>query len=221
MSRRAPQSRRRWRIPTVVEGLADVAVDICALAAWLSCALGALIVLGLGVHGMSKLVGTPLPTVHDDPTRVEWGGLALDLLYGCMGAAALFGCYLLGRCLLGATARAHIARVLGTLALLGLAAVGGVVAADDHSVKAGCFALVMGGWATRVARGLSINDKGESELPASFDTPVKIVNEEATTRVKTWTQPPQRPFVFPSARDFGSRRASDAEPIEGDDDSRT
>ena len=214
MSPPASQSRRRLRMPTAVE-------ELWSLAALLFFALAALIVLGLGVHGLSKWVGTPLPTVHDDPTRVEWGGLALDLLYGCMGAAALFACYLLGRRLLGATARAHIGRVLGTLVLLGLAAGAGVVAVDDYNLKAGCFALVLGFFATRVARGMSIDDEDQSELPASFDTPVRIVNEEPTARVETWTPPPQRPFVFPTARDLGAGRPSHAEPIEGDDDPRT
>ena len=197
MSTLAPR-RRRWmrRLGGAVETLREIGAFVYGLVWFVAVACLVLMGLGLGVDGLSKLLGTPLPMVDDDPNRIELGGLALLSLYGCIGVAALSGCYLVGRRLLGAGARAHVARALGTLALLGLAVTAAVVAVDDQDLRAVCFALFVGVGATRVARGLSFDQEDDSDdqelaLPASFDTPVKI--EEPRTRVETWTPPPRRP----------------------------
>jgi hypothetical protein len=136
-----------------VEGFTDLAAAVCLVAACLACALGGLIVLGLGVHALSKFVGVPLPTVHDDPNRTEWGGLGLDALYGCIGAAALFACYGIGRRLLAATARDRVGKVLAALALVAVAIAVGGFAVDERDLRAAVIAVAAGVGAWRVARG--------------------------------------------------------------------
>ena len=155
---RAAQTRR-GAVARAEQTLEDVVAVFRLLALLVVIVLGGLTMLGLGVEALSELLGAPLPTVHDDPSRVEWRGLALDLLYGCIAAAPLFAWYL-----------------------------------------------------ARMAR----DDAEESPLPASFDTPVKMVNDERTVRVETWTPSRQPSLVLPAARDLGSGRPSRAERTQGD-----
>jgi len=193
-----------------------------AIAFMLVLASLVLMLIGLGVRDLSELLGMPLPSVDDNPNRIEWGGIGLLLLYGCAGAAALFACYEVARRVLPASARVHVGRAVGAVILLAVAAGGAFVAIQDWNLAAAVVAVSAGYAAIRVARGLPLplEDEDESVLPTSFDAPVKLVNEEPTTRVESWTKPPQRPFVLPTARDLGSGRPSHADPIDGDHDSR-
>jgi hypothetical protein len=57
-------------------GIVALVGGFCVMLA-LGAALAAFLLMlpGLGVLGLSRLLGTPLPYVHDDPHRVEWGAL--------------------------------------------------------------------------------------------------------------------------------------------------
>src|SRR5947208_16725031 len=70
-------------------------------------ALLVLTMLGFVVHGLSKLVGEPLPLGHDDPNRIDWGPLAVLALYGLAATVVALACYSIGRRLLSESARAH------------------------------------------------------------------------------------------------------------------
>jgi hypothetical protein len=155
------QPRRQGIIATAVDGVRTV-LFLAALAV-----LGSLVVmaLGLAVRSLSELVGTPLPMVYDDPNRVEWGGLALLVAYGCAAAAALFACYLIGRRCLGSTARAYAGRVIGTVVLLGVAAGGAWAAVADRDLRIASFAVGCGVGAARVARGLPLVEEEDSNDP--------------------------------------------------------
>jgi hypothetical protein len=118
-----------------------------------------LMVLGLLVRDLSVVVGTPLPYVHDDPDRVEWGGLAELVGYGLAGALPLSALYALGQRVLPATARRHIARLIGVAVLIALAAGAAWVAIDGEDLRAACVALGCGSFAYRVARGLPLDDR--------------------------------------------------------------
>lgn len=136
--------------------------------------VGGLVLMGIGlvVRDLSTVVGTPLPYVHDDPDRIEWGGLAELVAYGLAGALVLYALYLLGQRVLPAAARAHIGRVIGVAGLLVLAVSGAVVAIDDRDPAAALFALGCGYSATRVARGLPLDDD-EDEPQADGSTDAK------------------------------------------------
>ena len=122
-----------------------------------------LLVMALGslVRELSVVVGTPLPFVHDDPNRVEWGGLAELAGYGLACALTLYAFYALGQRVLPPTVRRHVARLIGVAVLIALA-VGAAWVAIDRDLRA---ALVVPGCcisAYRVARGLPLDD-GEGE----------------------------------------------------------
>src|SRR4051794_4178756 len=85
------RARSRWEL--VYGGGALLAFGAFALVV----ASLLLMVLGLGVHGLSTVVGMPLPYVDDDPNRIEWRGLAELVGYGLAGALALYASYLLGK----------------------------------------------------------------------------------------------------------------------------
>jgi hypothetical protein len=155
------QPRRQGTIETAVDGVRTV--SFLALLLMLGCLV--LMALGLAVHSLSALVGTPLPMVHDDPNRIEWGGLALLVGYGCAGAAALFACYLVGRRCLGSTARHYVGRVIGTVVLLGIAAGGGWDAVTDRDLRMACLAVACGVGASRVARGVPLLDDEDPDDP--------------------------------------------------------
>lgn len=121
-----------------------------------------LIMLGLGVHGLSTVVGMPLPYVHDDPDRVEWDGIAELAGYGLAGALVLYGLYRLAQRVLPASARRHIGRVIGVAVLLLLAAAGAVAAFSNWDLRAAAFAAGCGYVAYLVARGLPL-DNGEED----------------------------------------------------------
>ena len=72
--------------------------------------------------------------------------------------------------MLPAAARAHIGRVIGVAGLLVLAVSGAVVAIDDRDPAAALFALGCGYSATRVARGLPLDDdEDEPQADGSTD----------------------------------------------------
>lgn len=143
------------RLRSRAKSLYETGEGIWAVAAAVVLVLLVLMGLGLGVRDLSNLLGTPLPYVHDDPNRVEWGGLAELVGYGLAGAVALYLLYMLGQRLLPPALR----------------------------------------------RRLSLDDDGDSALPASFDKPVKLADEAPTPRVEAWTPPSRRPFAVPNARD--------------------
>jgi hypothetical protein len=52
-----------------------------------------LMLLGVGLLDVSKAIGEPLPSVHDDPNRVEVTGLLVLVGYGLAVLAAGVGVY--------------------------------------------------------------------------------------------------------------------------------
>jgi hypothetical protein len=126
-------------------------------------AVGSLLLMAVGlvVRGLSVAVGAPLPYVHDDPNRIEWGGLAELVGYGLAGALTLYALYAFAQRALPAAPRGYIGRVIGAATLLLLAASGAWVAIDDWDLQASGFALVCGYGAYRVARGLPLDDEDE------------------------------------------------------------
>lgn len=155
------------RTPSTTEhaSLSSVyALGVVLVAGVFAVAIGALLLmgLGLGVRGLSTFVGTPLPYVHDDPNRVEWGGLAELVGYGLIGALALYGLYMLGQRVLPATARRGIGRLIGVAVLLALGVGAALVAIDNWDLRAAVVALGCGYGAYRVARGLPLDD-GEDD----------------------------------------------------------
>src|SRR6478672_3046982 len=98
--RRTPSASEHASSSGVYEFGAVLVFGVVAVALTVLLLMG----LGLGVRGLSIVVGTPLPYVHDDPNRVEWGGLAELIGYGLVGALALYALYLLGQLVLPATA---------------------------------------------------------------------------------------------------------------------
>lgn len=212
--------RLRWK------PVYELGAEVVVLAATVLFVLLALGLLGLGVRGLSKLVGMPLPYLHDNPGHLDWAGRAELVGYGIPGAVAVYLLYRLEERILPTGARRRIGRVLGVAGMLGLAVAAASVAVDERNVFAGGAALSFAYGAFRLARGLPLDPddraQRDSALPASFDTPVKIVDdEEPTGRVETWAAPPRRSLVIPTAPDLGSRRPSHTDPIEADDDART
>ena len=126
-----------------------------------------LMVVGLAVRGLSVAVGAPLPYVHDDPDRIEWGGLAELVGYGLAGALTLYVLYAFAQRALPAAARGYIGRVIGAAMLLVLAVSGAWVAINDWDLEAAGFTLVCGYGAYRVARGLPLDDEDERESGGS------------------------------------------------------
>jgi hypothetical protein len=138
-------------------GLALLVVGVLALVFGLLL----LMLVGLLVRDLSDVVGTPLPYVHDDPDRVEWGGLAELVAYGLAGAAVLGGLYVLAQRMLPEPGRGHLDRVIGVTGLLALAAGAAYVAIANWDLRAVAFALGAGYFAYRVARGLPLDDDEE------------------------------------------------------------
>jgi hypothetical protein len=120
--------------------------------------LMALMALGLVVRALSVAVGAPLPYVPDDPDRIEWGGLAELVGYGLAGAVTLYVFYVFAQRALPATALGHVGRVIGAAMLLVLAVSGAWVAIDEWDLRAVGLALACGYGASRVARGLPLDD---------------------------------------------------------------
>jgi hypothetical protein len=115
----------------------------------------ALISLGVVLVAASKLVGLRLPTAHDDPHRVEIGGLALLAGYGVVATAAIAALRRLALHLPPLAQRA-LGRLIGTAILL-LVAVGGVwIVVEDHDARGAGIALASGYAAVRVALGLPL-----------------------------------------------------------------
>jgi len=86
---------------------------------------------GLGLEDASKLAGVPLPDVHDDPTRIEWGGLALLVGYGVVAVAAIAGLLWLAQ-YLPRLVRRGLGWLVVTAFLLWLTVFGVVFAVRDH-----------------------------------------------------------------------------------------
>jgi len=129
----------------------------------------ALISLGVVLVAASKLVGLPLPTAHDDPHRVEIGGLALLAGYGVLATAAITALWRLALHLPPLAQRA-LGRLIGTAILL-LVTVGGVwIVVEDRNVRGAGIALASGYAAVRVALGLPLpsgdgdGDRGREAL---------------------------------------------------------
>ena len=139
------------------------AVELGGAVSAVAVGLVLVMVLGLVVRGLSVAVGAPLPYVHDDPNRIEWGGVAELVGYGLAGALTLYVLYAFAQRALPAAARGYIGRVIGAAMLLVLAATGAWVAIDDWDPRAPGFALVCGYCAYRVARGLPLDDDDELE----------------------------------------------------------
>jgi hypothetical protein len=137
--------------------LGAVALLLVALA------LFVLIMLGLAVRDLSTAVGAPLPYVHDDPNRIEWGGLAELVGYGLAAALTLYAFYAFAQRALPATARGHLDRVIGAAILLVLAVSGAWVTIASWDARAAGFALACGYGAYHVARGLPLDDEDERE----------------------------------------------------------
>ncbi len=137
----------RWK--TVSEG--GSLIYVVALVGVLI--LAAIMVLGLALVGASKLVGAPLPTVHDDPHRVEVDGLALLAGYGVLATAAIATLWRLALHLPPLAQRA-LGRLIGTAVLLVFTVTGVVIVVEDHDITGAFIALVSGHAAVRVALGL-------------------------------------------------------------------
>lgn len=136
---RAPWDRARsaYALGTAFYGMALRALVAATLV------LG----LGLGVEALSKLLGMPVPTVRDDPKRVEWSGLGLMMGYGLLAAAAIAGLWRLSD-RMPARARHWRGRIAGTGCLLAVAVLGVLGVFNGEPVRgallafgAGCGAL--------------------------------------------------------------------------------
>jgi hypothetical protein len=95
-----------------------------------------------------------------------------------------------------------VARIAGSTLLAAVAVGIAYLWLDDGDVSNRVLLLagVVAWLAVRVALGKPLDpDEEQSEIPASFGTPVRILNEEPQARLETWTPPAQRPFVFPIA----------------------
>jgi hypothetical protein len=126
-------------------------------------ALLLLMMIGLGVHWLSTVVGTPLPSVDDDPDRVEWAGLAELVGYGLAGALALSALCALGQRVLPAEARDHIERLIGVTVLLAVAVAASSVMIDDRDLRAALVAGACVYGAYRIARGLPLDDDEDAD----------------------------------------------------------
>ena len=162
---RQPSTPGEAAAPDAVELIAGLGALL--VACFFTVVMGSLVLmmLGLVVRWLSTVMGEPLPYVHDDPDRVEWGGLAELVAYGLAGALTLYWAYAIGRRVLPEAAQRHIARVTGVVALFALAVGAGWVAIDELNLHAAGIALGCGYGASRVARGLPFDD--EDERPRS------------------------------------------------------
>jgi ABC-type Fe3+ transport system permease subunit len=143
------------------------AYDFGATVFSLAFALTVLMLFGLVVRGVSTVVGAPLPYVHDDPNRIEWGGVAELVGYGLAAAITLYVLYAFAERALPATGRGYLERIIGAAALLLLAVSGAWVAIDNWDPAVGIFALVCGTGAVRVMRGLPLDDEHDREVGGS------------------------------------------------------
>ena len=89
-----------------------------ATVSGLAFVLVVLMLFGLVVRGVSTVVGAPLPYVHDDPNRIEWGGAAELVGYGLAAALTLYVLYAFAQRALPATGRGYLDRVIGAAAVL-------------------------------------------------------------------------------------------------------
>jgi hypothetical protein len=81
------------RLRSAWEWASEIGSDLF-VAAWLFVfAVLLLMLLGAGLLDLSKAVHLPLPSVHDDPNRVEVAGLLVLVGYGLAVAAAAVGGY--------------------------------------------------------------------------------------------------------------------------------
>ena len=138
-----------------------------ATVSGLAFVLVVLMLFGLVVRGVSTVVGAPLPYVHDDPNRIEWGGVAELVGYGLAAALTLYVLYAFAQRALPATGRGYLDRVIGAAAVLLLAVSGAWVAIDNWDPAAAIFALVCGYGAVRVMRGLPPDDEHDREVGGS------------------------------------------------------
>jgi hypothetical protein len=141
--------RTRWK--TVSEG--GSLIYFVALVGVLI--LGALVMLGLALVGASKLVGVPLPTVHDNRDRVEVDGLALLTGYGVLATVAIATLWRLALHLPPLAQRA-LARLIGTAILLVFTVTGVLIVVEDHDITGAVIALASGYAAVHVALGLPL-----------------------------------------------------------------
>jgi len=145
----------------------DCGVGVAATIFALALALVLLMLLGLGVRDVSTAVGAPLPYVHDDSNRVEWGGVAELAGYGLAAALTLYVLYAFAQRALPATGRGYLDRVIGAAALLLVAVSGAWVAIANWDPVAAFFGLTCGYGAIRVMRGLPLDDEHDREVVGS------------------------------------------------------
>lgn len=158
--------RARFRVARLLgRQLPDIAGGLYAIAFAVVIAALVAMALGAGLVDLSKLAGAPLPTVHDDPDRVEVLGLVLLAGYGLLAGGAVAALCWLAR-VLPAGARRWLGRGGGAAALVGLAVASGyvVVVGDDlqSQVFAAGVAVSAAAGAVRVARGRALFDDDES-----------------------------------------------------------
>ena len=93
---RQPSTPGEAAAPDAVELIAGVGVFL--VVCFFIVVMGSLVLmmLGLVVRWLSTVMGEPLPYVHDDPDRVEWGGLAELVAYGVAGALTIYWAYAIG-----------------------------------------------------------------------------------------------------------------------------
>jgi len=155
---RADGSPRGKLIESPIELLAVVAFGAVAVVV----AAFALIAVGLLVVAISKLVGAALPTVPDDPDRVEVLGLLQLAAYGLGAAALLTAVGAVGWRVASPQLRPRLADAAGRVALVvlcGLLAAGGVIVGiEDWNPVALLSAVGFAYGAVRAARGLAFDD---------------------------------------------------------------
>src|SRR5215204_2534946 len=81
---------------------------VAATGFLLAVALVVLMLLGFVVREISTAVGAPLPYVHDDPNRIEWGGVSELVGYGLAAALTLYVLYAFAQRALPATGRGYL-----------------------------------------------------------------------------------------------------------------
>ena len=81
------------RLRSAWEWLSEIAGDLFAAACVVVVGTLVLMLLGAALLALSKAVHLPLPSVHDDPNRVEVTGLLVLIGYGLAVAATAAGDY--------------------------------------------------------------------------------------------------------------------------------
>ena len=81
------------RLRSAWEWVSEIGGDLYAVVLLVVFAALLLMLLGAALLALSKAVHLPLPSVHDDPNRVEVTGLLVLMGYGLGVAAAAVGGY--------------------------------------------------------------------------------------------------------------------------------